>query len=885
MRKKSAIFQPPTYPTGVIFQGGLNLHEVTADRSHYIAPLQPLQAVTSSIIVIPTSTNARTNRRNIEHVFNLAAMRDDSLVLFLCSGKAKKEDIAAIAYGHSVQWAAIENSFSSFSRTTLRTSMSPFAYGAEKDTSQKRNFALRLAQVMGWPTIFFMDDDIQLSREQFDKAMVLMKEGDDISIVGFNARDFPDLSVINHAHRWANGPIDSFIGTGALLIKINPHIGFFPHSYNEDWFFLLDNFLSKRGRIIWAGSIKQDVYDPFKLRKRAIQEEPGDILGEGIMRLVINSNLEGKPSRPTITSIVAKADETFWEHEIDHRIQFIQNAIQAIKGKRMPSIQKYSALAALDASIRLLVQKNTSITAKNLSEWTRAWGKDLRLWRQQAPAGPHPTNLVDGLRLMNIHDNFIYSNSKPPETRSAVVKHASIFQRTPVDDTVASVNISASKKTLRAIEYTVVTQRYLAANGWPLSRIVNATDRLRRDRPVFDKPNNFPALTILVLIQNHEQPANVSSFIKNVIRKNFYNHPIEVILAVHADDTRSVHTAMYRNELVAHIIHEISGTNIRLRSTIIRARKATIDTAIQSLLGMMVFAYWKANISITQPVLVTNSHGHLMRTGTLRELMQKQHSVTWETFDTYLAKLLHSVERTNHVLSPDDDAAAKQQARHNLYSEPQRKKNRFKVYIITQRMVAAMKIAGLTWSQTDALAHKVKFHHDKERKDAPLYGIVKSKCITIPVTPKTLANYNAQANLILTLISNPRVNYCLVISAPESVSWRRLETYRTRLAAAVMSGLPVAPISSLTYRYRAEEQGIVFKNRVVAVMRYTHWLHQHNQVASITWMRPLRILKVRLLKNQPALLLESFRRLANLKNGRFNLRKIQSQAKNFQRIK
>jgi len=835
--KKTPLSRPAVYPTGTIFQGGLNLHEVTVDRSEYVAPLLPPHTpATAPVIVIPTSTNARANRHNIKHIFNLAT-QCDSLVIFLCSGEAKKEDIAEIAKSHFAQWAAIEDGFSSFSKTTLRTSLSPLAYGAEKDTSQKRNFALRLAQVMGWSSIFFMDDDIQLSREQFIKATTLIREENDVSIVGFNARDFPDLSVINHAHRWINGQIDAFLGAGAFLVKVDSHMGFFPHIYNEDWLFLLEDYLSKRGRIIWAGSIGQDVYDPFRLQKRAIQEEPGDVLGEGLMRLVVASNLESKTSKPTIASIIKKADETFWEHEIDRRIQFIQNTIQAIKEEKMPSKQKYNALSALEISLELLVGKTTPITAKNLTEWTQEWGKDLRTWRRQAPVD-RATNLVDGLRLMNVHDNFIYSNTKPSAVRSTDIKYASVFQRTLASDTVASVNIDASRKVAKAVEYTIIAQRYLTANGWSLSHIVNATDRLRRDRPVFDKPDNFPIVTLLILVHNYESPTHVSSVIKKIVKNDTHNRPIEIILAVHADNNRSARAEMYRNELVAYVVHEICGTNVRLRSTVIRAHKTTVDDAIQSLLTTMVFAYWKANISIVQPVLVMNSRGHLMRTGTLRELMQKQHSITWGMFEAYLAKLLHPAETINHTLSQEDDSAAKQQARHNLHANSQSKKDRVKTYIITQKTVAAMKMAGLTWPQTDALAHKVKFH-DK-RKSTPLYGIVKSKCIVMRVTRETLTGYNAQASLIRPLLNNPRVNYCLVISASENVSWRQLETYRTRLVAAVMPASSSIPISSLTYRRHEEEKNIIFKKRIIAIMRYTHWLHQHNQAAVITWIRPIR---------------------------------------------
>ena len=451
IRKKTTAPLPSAYPTGSIFQGGLNLHEVTIDRSEFVAPLQPLRLhTTPDVIVIPTSTNARKNHRNIEHIFQLAASRANSLILFLCSGKAKKEDIAEIARPYSVQWAAIDKGFSSFSKTNLHTSLSPLAYGEEKDTSQKRNFALRLAQVMGWHTIFFMDDDIQLSSDQFQKAMILIRE-EDVSIVGFNARNFPDLSVINHAHRWVDGPIDSFLGAGALLIKISPSIGFFPHIYNEDWFFLLEDFLSNRGRIIWAGSIEQDKYNPYKVRKRAIQEEPGDVLGEGLMRLVIATNMENKSGRPTIGSIVKKADTVFWEHEIDRRIQYIQNTMLAIRDKRMPSKQKYTALNALDVSLKLLIAKDTSITAQNLAEWTLNWGKDLRLWRRQIYTGAQATNLIDGLKILNIYDNFIYSSGGKEKASPHPPKHASLFQKTRVSDTVASVNIQANKKVMRMI--------------------------------------------------------------------------------------------------------------------------------------------------------------------------------------------------------------------------------------------------------------------------------------------------------------------------------------------------------------------------------------------------------------------------------------------------
>ncbi len=125
---------------------------------------------------------------------------------------------------------------------------------------------------MKWESIFFLDDDVAITSFQLDKAYNLLQTRD-VSIVGFNARHFPDNSVAMHIHRWLHDSIDSFLGTGAMAVKTNsPFVSFFPHIYNEDWLFLLIYRLLGEGNIIWAGTIKQKPYNPYKYASRATSE-------------------------------------------------------------------------------------------------------------------------------------------------------------------------------------------------------------------------------------------------------------------------------------------------------------------------------------------------------------------------------------------------------------------------------------------------------------------------------------------------------------------------------------------------------------------------------------------------------------------------------------
>jgi hypothetical protein len=84
------------------------------------------------------------------------------------------------------------------------------------DTSVKRNLGLIVANVAGWRRVIFLDDDIHVPdhRHLANAASLLGR----YAAVGLQIGEFPDNSVVCHAHRAGKGDQETFVGTGALAI-------------------------------------------------------------------------------------------------------------------------------------------------------------------------------------------------------------------------------------------------------------------------------------------------------------------------------------------------------------------------------------------------------------------------------------------------------------------------------------------------------------------------------------------------------------------------------------------------------------------------------------------------------------------------------------------
>lgn len=136
--------------------------------------------------------------------------------------------------------------------------------------------------------------------------------------------------------------------------------GFFPNIYNEDWFFFQSNPSPKRG-----GSLKvsQFAYSPFRQIQRAISEEFGDLLAEGLASLLKHGL---QPEEATTSD---------WTQLIEDRSRLITDVTQAVASS---NCQRRDILTALEASRWRL----TSISAQSCVHYVSNWITDHDLWSQ-----------------------------------------------------------------------------------------------------------------------------------------------------------------------------------------------------------------------------------------------------------------------------------------------------------------------------------------------------------------------------------------------------------------------------------------------------------------------------------------------------------------------
>ena len=126
--------------------------------------------------------------------------------------------------------------------------------------------------------------------------------------------DFPDNSVVCHAHRETGGSQDTFVSGSALAVNSWTETGFFPEVYNEDWLFFYDN--ARARRLGWSGAnAAQLPYDPFDQPERTKRQEFGDVLAEGLYALLDEGAGE------------TQADHDYWNFFLDARWRFLENII------------------------------------------------------------------------------------------------------------------------------------------------------------------------------------------------------------------------------------------------------------------------------------------------------------------------------------------------------------------------------------------------------------------------------------------------------------------------------------------------------------------------------------------------------------------------------
>jgi hypothetical protein len=246
------------------------------------------------------------------------------------------------------------------------------------DVSVKRNLGLALAQMLRWPGIVFVDDDItDLRADAVRSAGGLLREH---RVAALRNVGFPDNSVVCHARREVDLPQDVFAGGGAMAVRAGTRTPFFPTVYNEDWLFLV----GRRGieRVAVCGKVSQREYDPYLSPERARSEEFGDCLAEGLFAL-------WREDRP-----LQAADAAYWRAFLDARVAMIDEILGRLRpGRRTGRIVQ---------ALRVARGRCQIIDPQFCVDYLAAWQADQDTWRRflaELPRMDDPVGAIAQLGL------------------------------------------------------------------------------------------------------------------------------------------------------------------------------------------------------------------------------------------------------------------------------------------------------------------------------------------------------------------------------------------------------------------------------------------------------------------------------------------------------
>ena len=840
------------YPSGKLTMAGENLRVLTRDGTTHTPPIHAVQAQRVCPIIVPTNRDTRKNRKNIDRIMRLTLDCKGGMVVFLCSGKARKEDIATLARSYpELNWIAVDGPYPyDHFHQDFETTYSSLAYASKFDQPQKRNLGLEIARLMNWQAVFFLDDDVAVTPNHIQKAMDLLYKGN-ASVAGFSAREFPDNSVVVQADKVLNGQVDAFIGSGALAVKVNtPVLSFFPHIYNEDWLFELVYCLFSKDNVVWAGTVKQQSYDPFVTTKRAFSEEPGDMLGESLLRLAMSLITHEYPNgdfETMTTHLIHHANTKFWENEINKRLAYIHTTEEKLRKKPYFRHKRRIIKSLQKARERLVgTDGRGGIRAEELAAWVQAWVRDLNRLNTKKPTSNLPTDLTHVMQMLGFADRCIYSCdtslliplSSVPEAPHQPKKSSAIKVQAHYFDYRSTI---LRPKAKQGLGNTQIIQDFLAAKGLSMAYIADSTSRLRFDRPIKDSLVSKPAATICMFIEYHESLDLIGQSAKMIIDNNKNKSPLQLVVWVHgSQDQQYEELNLYRNEVTARLILETTGTNVRLRSGIITEKDNDVDRVISKGVSDLAFSYWKCNIPADHFVLVVNSHNEILRCGTFWQFMREEHVMSQQPLSSFLETLPQKIgQQVKNPLTKEDDEMALAKSR-SLLIAPSigERRLRFPRQNPTSFLVQDMKRERLTWSMLDELAYKVVFHDKKgEQLLSRAEGIV---CIPVTYKNSLPSDIYMVANAISTALRRHRRGYwgcMIIIHTDQKVAKKHIDSYCKKLIGYISAQYEYDNISFLSLISEKPSLRIANKQRrrLMLTAHYTFWMYNHLEQPKIIW--------------------------------------------------
>ena len=268
--------------------------------------------------------------------------------------------------------------------TSVDEELSAASPGWNRDLSIKRNMGLVLARLLGWTRLMFLDDDIY--GVTGDDVAALAAALDDHSVSALIPEDFPDNSVVCHAHRLGGGKQDVFASASGIGVRCDrDELAFFPNVYNEDWFFFAEEAAGHK--IARVGESHQRKYNPYDNPHRAAIEEFGDLLAEGLY-----ARLDHKQD-------LWELDTRYWRDFIKRRMEFHQRVAEALG--RVEEPHRIEAARASD-SIRAAQDQLARLTPGLCQRFVRLWQDDRDKWRSYLAGLPQVESFLDAFQYLDI---------------------------------------------------------------------------------------------------------------------------------------------------------------------------------------------------------------------------------------------------------------------------------------------------------------------------------------------------------------------------------------------------------------------------------------------------------------------------------------------------
>lgn len=179
---------------------------------------------------------------------------------------------------NSVQILTIPRHFES-RYLSLASSCNPsMLEGVHFSIPVKRTFVVQYSKSRALNSIIIVDDDIipMAPVNGFFRSEVKA------DIVGGYPLSEPDVSIVDRIESQLTSISPRVSMSGSFLyLKPTKVAGFFPYIYNEDWIFILTNYLQGR-KIFGCGAIKQYSLNDWKSVRQVSFEQFGDVIAYGL---------------------------------------------------------------------------------------------------------------------------------------------------------------------------------------------------------------------------------------------------------------------------------------------------------------------------------------------------------------------------------------------------------------------------------------------------------------------------------------------------------------------------------------------------------------------------------------------------------------------------